>query len=141
MIWHSGGVFGAITVVVLLPEQDVGFAIVLNSEEAALRRGLMYELLDHYLGLPDNDWYRKWDTFVDSRLAGGKAALAQMQDTPAQVGPSLPLGAYAGTYHDPWYGDVVVSERDGGLWINFASTPADGRQAGPLPVRHLPDRA
>ena len=123
MIWHSGGVFGAITVVVLLPEQDVGFAIVLNSEEAALRRGLMYELLDHYLGLPDNDWYAKWDSFVDARLAGGKAALAQMQETPAQVGPSLPPASYAGTYHDPWYGDVVVSERDGGLWINFASTP------------------
>ncbi|KRA82651.1 serine hydrolase [Altererythrobacter sp. Root672] len=123
MIWHSGGVFGAIAVVVLLPDQDVGFAIVINSEEAALRRGLMYELIDHYLGLPDNDWYAKWDKFVDARLEGGKAALAQMQDKPAQVGPSLPLGSYAGTYRDPWYGDVVVSERDGGLWINFASTP------------------
>jgi len=129
LIWHSGGVFGAITVVVMLPDQDVGFAIVVNSEEAALRRGLMYELLDHYLGLPDNHWYAKWDSLVKSRLEGGKAALAQMKDTPAKVGPSLPLAAYAGTYHDPWYGDVVVSQRGDGLWINFASTP---RMEGPL---------
>jgi CubicO group peptidase (beta-lactamase class C family) len=128
MIWHSGGVLGAISVVVLLPDQDVGFAVVINSEEAALRRGLMYELLDHYLGLPDNDWYAKWDSFVDSRIAGGKAALAEMRDNPVQVGPSLPLSAYAGTYRDPWYGDVVVSERDGGLWIDFTSTPRmDGK--------------
>jgi CubicO group peptidase (beta-lactamase class C family) len=128
LIWHSGGVFGAISVVVLLPDQDVGFAIVINSEEAALRRGLMYELLDHYLGLPDNGWYKKWDSFVDARLEGGKAALAQMQDNPVQAGPSLATGAYAGTYRDPWYGDVVVSERDGGLWIDFKSTPRmDGK--------------
>jgi CubicO group peptidase (beta-lactamase class C family) len=130
MIWHSGGVFGAIAIVVLLPDEDVGFAVVVNSEEAALRRGIMYELLDHYFGLPDNDWYKKWDDFVDARLEGGAAALAQMQETPAQVGPGLPLAAYAGTYRDPWYGDIVVSERDGGLWIDFKSTPRmEGRLA------------
>jgi hypothetical protein len=123
MIWHSGGVFGAIAVVVLLPDENVGFAITVNSEEAALRRGLMYELLDHYLGLPDNDWYAKWDSFVDARLEAGQAALSEARDTPAQVGPNLPLASYAGTYRDPWYGDVVVSERGGGLWVDFASTP------------------
>jgi CubicO group peptidase (beta-lactamase class C family) len=135
LIWHNGAVFGAIAVVALLPDQDVGFAIVINSEEAALRRGLMYELLDHYLGLPDNGWYAKWDSFIDARLEAGRAALAQMQETPAAVGPSLPLASYAGTYRDPWYGDVVVSERDGGLWIDFASTP---RMEGKL-VHHQYD--
>ena len=123
MIWHNGGVFGAITTVLLLPDQDVGFAIVVNSEEAALRRGLMYELLDHYLGLPFGDWPAKWDDFIAERLEGGKAALAAVQDNPADVGPSLPLANYAGTYRDPWYGDIVVSQRDGGLWIDFTSTP------------------
>jgi CubicO group peptidase (beta-lactamase class C family) len=135
MIWHSGAVFGAIAAVVLLPDRDVGFSIVVNSEEGALRRGLMYELLDHYIGLPFNEWYPKWDALVKSRLEGGKEALAEMQDAPAQVGPSLPLASYAGTYRDPWYGDVVVSERDGGLWIDFASTP---RMEGPL-VHHQYD--
>jgi len=123
LIWHGGGVFGAITLVALLPDQDVGLAIVINSEEAALRRGLFYELLDHYLGLPFNDWPAKWDSLVKARLAGGKAALAQVKEETADVGPSLPLEGYATTYRDPWYGDVVVGQRDGGLWINFASTP------------------
>lgn len=123
LIWHGGGVFGSITTVVLLPDRDVGFAIVINSEEAALRRGLMYELLDHYLGLPANDWPAKWDAFLKERLAGGKAVLAQAKAAPAKVGPSLPLARYAGTYRDPWYGDVVVSARDGGLWIDFTTTP------------------
>jgi hypothetical protein len=38
--------------------------------------------------------------------------------------PSLPLSAYAGTWRDPWYGDIVISERDGGLWLAFSRTPA-----------------
>lgn len=135
MIWHSGGVFGAIAVVVLLPDRDVGFSIVVNSEEGALRRGLMYELLDHYTGRPFDDWYARWDALVKSRLEAGTTALAQMQDTPAGVGPSLPLAAYAATYRDPWYGDVVVSERGGGLWIDFTTTP---RMEGPL-VHHQYD--
>ena len=53
IIWHSGGVFGFVTVVVLIPEKNVGFAITQNSEDGQARFGLMYELLDHYLGRPE----------------------------------------------------------------------------------------
>lgn len=123
LIWHNGAVFGSIAVVALLPQQDVGFAIVINSEDSALRRGLMYELLDHYLDQPFYDWVPRWNAFLDQQLAEGKAALARIQDSPAHVGPSLPLARYVGVYRDKWYGDVVVSERDGGLWIDFTTTP------------------
>jgi len=36
--------------------------------------------------------------------------------------PSLPLAQYAGTYRDPWYGDVVVSQGGKGLQIQFSKT-------------------
>ena len=36
--------------------------------------------------------------------------------------PSLPLSAYAGTYADPWYGNVVLDEEDGKLRIRFGRT-------------------
>ena len=36
--------------------------------------------------------------------------------------PSLPANAYAGTYHDSWYGDVFVYEKDGRLSIQFGRT-------------------
>lgn len=123
LIWHGGGVLGAIALVALLPDEDVGIAIVINSEEAGLRRGLFYELLDHYLDFPFNDWPAKWNAFIEQRLEGGKAALAQIDEQTVEVGPSLPVARYAGTYRDPWYGDVVVSERDGGLWIDFTTNP------------------
>ena len=36
--------------------------------------------------------------------------------------PSLPLAKYAGTYRDPWYGDIRIEEHDGKLSIYFTHT-------------------
>ncbi len=53
IVWHGGAVFGFLTAVVLIPEKHVGFSIEINSEDGEIIIGLMYELLDHYLGLPN----------------------------------------------------------------------------------------
>lgn len=123
IISHGGAVLGSQTVAVLLPEQDVGFAIQINSEDGWVLRGLMYELIDHYLGLPPSDWPAKFQDFVKARQAAGLKQLGAAKAKPAKVGPSLPLAAYAGTYRDAWYGDVVVGQTPGGLTIDFRSTP------------------
>jgi CubicO group peptidase (beta-lactamase class C family) len=129
IISHGGGVFGSITHIILLPDQEIGIAVVVNSEEVALLRGVAHMLVDHYLGLPAQDWPARCGEFMDKRIAGGKAALAGAKAAPAKVGPSLSLERYAGTYRDPWYGDVAVTGSAEGLRIDFRSTP---RMAGKL---------
>ena len=129
IISHGGGVFGSITHVILLPDQDVGIAVVVNSEEVALLRGVAHMLVDHYLSVPDQDWPKRFGEFMEKRIAGGKAALVAGKAAPAKVGPSLPLDRYAGTYRDPWYGDVAVTDGADGLRIDFKTTP---RMAGKL---------
>jgi CubicO group peptidase (beta-lactamase class C family) len=129
IISHGGGVFGSITHIILLPDQDVGIAVVVNSEDIALLRGVAHMLADHYLGVPDQDWPARFGEFMEQRLAGGKAALSTAKAAPAKVGPSLALERYAGTYRDPWYGDVAVTGAADGLRIDFKSTP---RMAGKL---------
>ena len=129
IISHSGGVFGFITMVVLIPDKNVGFAITLNAEEGAVRRGLTYELLDHYLGRPYVDWTARYKQLLTTMLANAKAAVETNAATPAKVGPSLPLDRYAGQYRDPWYGRMTVSRSNSGLAINFNETP---RMGGPL---------
>src|SRR6202012_6188228 len=85
--------------------------------------GLMYELLDHFLGVPSNDWPQKFITFKSEKVAGALKAANAAAAKPAKVGPSLPAERYAGTYHDAWYGDIVVSAANGKLTIDFKSTP------------------
>ncbi len=129
IIWHSGAVLGFQSVVVLLPAKNVGFAIEINSEDGEFLKGMMDELLDHYLSLPSQDWPAKIAAYKRDRLASAAAALNAPAAAPAQIGPSLPLAAYAGTYVDPWYGRIAVTMTAQGLAIDFLSTP---RMSGPL---------
>lgn len=123
VVWHAGGVFGYTTVVVLIPEKNVGFAITQNSEDGPVRMGLMYELLDHYLGVPAQDWPSKYAAYVKRRLGASAATVAERSTKPAPVGPSLALARYAGAYEDAWYGKVLIGQDPKGLTIDFTNTP------------------
>jgi len=123
IIWHGGAVLGFKTAVVLIPDKKVGFSIEINSEDSELVVGLMYELLDHFLGLPDNAWPEKVIAYKQEKLASGLKLLQKKTERPAKVGPSLPLARYAGTYADPWYGNIQVDSSRKGLSIDFKSTP------------------
>lgn len=123
IVWHAGGLFGFTTVVVMIPEREVGFAIAINSEEIEPRYGLMYELIDHYLGLPRQDWPSKFGEYRRSRIAAAEAAVKQQAAAPAKTGPSLPRARYAGSYTDPWYGTLKVGSDAKGLTVDFATTP------------------
>jgi CubicO group peptidase (beta-lactamase class C family) len=126
IVQHGGAVLGFQSVVVLIPDKNVGFAVEINSEDGEIVLGLMYELLDHYLGFAPNEWPEKFSAYKQERLAGAVKALDAMAAKPARVGPSLPLATYAGVYTDPWYGDIDVTVRGKSLAIDFKSTPRMG---------------
>jgi CubicO group peptidase (beta-lactamase class C family) len=123
IIWHGGAVFGSLAAVVLIPERKIGFYIAVNSEEGEMVRGLMYELLDHYLGLPKGDWPEKFHAFKQAQIAQAVAALSAPAAQPAHAGPSLPLARYAGSYNDPWYGTLTIREAGGALIVDFPHSP------------------
>jgi CubicO group peptidase (beta-lactamase class C family) len=139
VVQHAGFVFGAKAAVVMLPDKQIGIATMINSEDAAPRWALIYQLLDHYLGLPPTDWDAKYRETVDLIVNGGLAALKKLPaeaatGTVAQSGPSLPLEKYAGVYRDPWYGTVTITPAAKGLHIQFQRAANMG---GPLEhVRH-----
>jgi CubicO group peptidase (beta-lactamase class C family) len=123
VIQHGGGTLGFRAIVSLLPEKNVAWAIAMNSEDNEFTIGLHYELLDHYLGLPKRDWPRAFKDFLDARNAAGlEAQRAAAAERPAST-PSLPLAVYAGTYADPWYGPIAITESNGALTIDFRQTP------------------
>ena len=129
IIWHGGAVLGFLTAVVLIPDRHVGFSIEINSEDGEIIRGLMNELLDHYLGRPHIDWVARYRAEKQRRIAEALGASKTAAAKPAAVGPSLPLASYAGTYADPWYGNIEIASKDGRLTIDFTTTP---RMSGTL---------
>lgn len=130
---HGGGSPGGISATVLIPGRKIGFSVFTNAEESFLLRALRSGLSDIAMNKVDVDW------IADSkkREAEGiekslKAAVEIDAKQAAGAAPSLPLEAYAGTWRDPWYGDIVIEpktegrgrNRKSGLWLRFTHTPA-----------------
>jgi CubicO group peptidase (beta-lactamase class C family) len=129
LIWHGGAVFGSLAAVALLPEKNIGIFVAVNSEEGEMVRGLLYELLDHYLGLPQAHWPEKFHDYKLKRLNEAAKQVQAAQAKPARAGPSLPLERYAGDFTDPWYGTIKVRRGGPGLSIEF---PHSSGMNGPL---------
>ena len=124
VVQHGGAVFGVLAFVVLLPEQGVGIALQINSEDVEVLRGLAHELVDHYLGFERRDWVAAFGEWNQARLAGGLAALeASAAPVRKASRPSLPASGYTGRYRDPWYGPIAIEEQGGRLRIDFLQTP------------------
>ncbi len=123
IVWHDGADIGFGAVVVLLPEKNVAFALMANAVDGVLLAGLMYELLDHYLGVPRTDWPRAIADYRQTRVAAALEQLKAPAAQPAKVGPSLPLARYAGDYVDPWYGSISIRLERGRLMLDFKQTP------------------
>jgi hypothetical protein len=129
VVTHLGGVLGGVSAVVVIPEQKVAFAILLNSEDVGTLFAMREHLLDTYLGLPSPDWIANYRQVFEQRNARALQALqAAARPAHAEVGPSLPLASYAGVYRDPWYGTATISLEPGakgkhGLRIRFDRSP------------------
>ena len=79
--------------------------------------------------MPADDWPAKFRALKQQRMGDALKAYQAVAASPAPVGPSLPLERYAGTFADPWYGNIQVAQADGKLRIDFKSTP---RMSGAL---------
>jgi CubicO group peptidase (beta-lactamase class C family) len=130
IVEHTGAVLGAVAALYLIPEKHVGIAVMINSEDGAARRAVAFRLMDHYLGLPEQDWNAALKKIVDAMVAGGQKALkAQPEQLRPNAQTSIAPAALAGVYADPWYGTATVSMRDGKPWMRFDRTP---RMEAPL---------
>ncbi|MFO7587658.1 MAG: serine hydrolase [Gemmatimonadota bacterium] len=125
LVTHTGGLQGYVSRLTIVPELDLGIAVLTNAEEGGAFQAITQELLDHYMGAPDHDWleaYRVLGALRDSAAAAAERSAAVERDTASR--PSLPLSEYAGTFSDPWYGDVSIGLESRGLVLRFGATPS-----------------
>ncbi|MFP2930276.1 serine hydrolase [Pyxidicoccus sp. 3LG] len=125
LVGHTGGLPGYVSRVVLVPELRLGIAVLTNQEERGGYEAPTWTLLDTYLGAPATDWVAAFKADDTEREAKANTALGLASTgRNAQSKPSLALDAYAGTYRDPWYGDVSIA-KEGEKWVlRFSRTPA-----------------
>ena len=129
VVGHDGAVLGSQATIALLPGKNVGIFIAANSEDGEIILGLRDELLDYYLGAPQNRWPEKFHEYKIGKLNAAAKQVQTAEAKPAEVGPSLPLERYVGEYTDPWYGTIKVRQSGKGLTVDF---PHSSGMEGPL---------
>lgn len=124
LVWHTGGWPGMVSRVTMVPGLNLGVVVLTNAESGAAFNAVTYRVLDAYLN-PDQktDWVAAYDKAVKNSEAKADESLAKHEAARNKASkPSLALAKYAGTYRDPWYGDVIISNQNGKLRLRFSKT-------------------
>ena len=142
MLAHAGGLWGMTTFVMVLPKQNLAI-FASNNLMSPAPRAIVNDIADRFLvgdeaaarpaGSPatDKDWIAIIADVYRERRKGAADTVAEAAAArAADSTPSLPLDAYAGTYRDPWYGDVHITLGEDGV-LQFRSDRNEPLQ-GPL---------
>lgn len=113
---HGGNIDGFSAMVMLLPQADIGIAILSNLESTPVRDVITRNVIDRLLHLERRDWHaealqKKNFKKADTLLASEKKKVARKSDTK----PSHALSEYVGEYEHLGYGIVSITQKDGSL--------------------------
>ncbi len=127
IIWHTGGTSGMSTLVMLIPDLDMGFVCLTNSGGNNLSLALGLKLYDQLVGAAETDWSA---TLLENARKSQIKESEEEPKKPENSAPPLDLKAYAGIYDNPLYGPSQVDFEDNSLRLQlglnkqvFALTP------------------
>lgn len=124
LLSHGGALPGYVSRLALLPDLELGVAVLTNQESNEALGAIMWSVLDHYLGATGTDWveaYRQVWMREQAETVRAVESAAAARDPSSR--PSLPLGRYAGNYADAWYGNVQIALERDSLVMRFVHTP------------------
>src|SRR5690606_27665104 len=101
LVHHSGSINYTRTHVTFVPEEGIGVVAMANESGSNLQLALTHWILDRLQGREPADWSAAYLELA--RRGDGRAAEAEeerQRARRAEVGPTLPLEGYAGTFED-----------------------------------------
>jgi Domain of unknown function (DUF3471)/Beta-lactamase len=124
---HSGAfALGAATNVSLLPAEGVGIVVLTNAAPIGVPEALCASFLDlAQTGKVAKDYLTEYQ---QAFAVLGKPTYGTAVDyakPPAQASPAAPVDAYVGTYANPYFGEIQIVAKDGGLALRQGAKPAD----------------
>jgi CubicO group peptidase (beta-lactamase class C family) len=124
---HTGGLEGMVTQITMIPEINLGIIVLTNQQDGAAFQSITNTIKDGYLNCANRDWV----SFYAKNKAQGQAEDQKMRDeiwkeiakVQKEKAGKADYSAYIGTYHDLWFGDVVISVKNGKLWFDSKRSP------------------
>ena len=113
---HTGGLPGMLSHTVLIPELNFGLVVLTNSSPGGL--GLVTipnEIMESYAGVVGMNWIDWADKRIKATELEADSVLAYVWNIAKLQTEKPDLDSYIGTFHDNWFGDVVIEKVKGKL--------------------------
>ena len=124
---HTGGLAGIVTQVTLIPELKLGIIVFTNQQSGAAFTAITNTIKDSYYGIKGKDRVKQYHDRVVQREADAKKITdkiwADINAEQQKNKSATDFNTYTGTYTDPWFGDVVISEKNGKPWFDSKNSP------------------
>lgn len=124
---HTGGLEGMVTQITMIPELNLGIIVLTNQQEGAAFTSITNQIKDGYLGITGTDRVAEYAAQRQKALSNGNkiadSVWHEAEEVQKNGAGKVDLSIYTGTYKDPWFGDVVISIKDGKPWFDSKRSP------------------
>jgi CubicO group peptidase (beta-lactamase class C family) len=118
---HTGQDDGMISEVAFIPELNFGITVLTNQEGGGAVRAVVDQVTDSYVGITGTDRIREYEDRINHNAQAAdtvtKKVWEQVAISQNNGNENFDPALYTGTYHDNWFGDVVIEMKDGKLWF------------------------
>jgi CubicO group peptidase (beta-lactamase class C family) len=124
---HTGGLPGMVTLVTLIPELKLGIIVLTNQQVGAAFSSIGNTIKDSYLGIPPTDRIKAGKDAITANEANANKITSKIwtdieaaqKSSVAKADPLL----YTGTYRDDWFGEILISQKNNGMWFQSKRSP------------------
>lgn len=124
---HTGGLAGIVTQVMLVPELQLGIIVFTNQQSGAAFSSVTNAIKDSYYGIKGLDRIKQYEDRVIAAETEAKKITGDIwKDIEAQQKNNkskTDFSVYTGTYTDVWFGDIIISVKNGKPWLNSKRSP------------------
>lgn len=113
-VFSHGGVYaGFLSMMGFVPELQLGFVVLTNSDAHELGEALRWQIIDAAMGRPFVNYAHSIQQYMAAGAAAAEKDTRSIQDTIAmRKHPSVLLKSFTGVYENLLYGQVLISKMD-----------------------------
>jgi CubicO group peptidase (beta-lactamase class C family) len=124
-IHHTGDVYGMLSNIVLIPEEQLGIAVLTNKLPNAAYIALSHYLSQRLTGMPPQDWINIYIDLENEKNAREAQTRKQKEQSRAEnTHPSFQVEKYAGDFESTILGGATVRLDGGTLHIRLHDVPS-----------------
>ncbi len=124
---HTGGLEGMVTQITMIPELNLGIIVLTNQQEGGAFASITNQIKDGYLGITGTDRVSEYALMRKLALSGASQLTDSIWQDIGQAQKAstaaMDFSVYAGTYSDAWFGDVIISVKNGKYWFDSRRSP------------------